>query len=545
MASPLDRDPHSPDRSGSADGDDPVRENVDPPPPPIEYMDDDPPEGPVGAAAPLPPPTPMSDQSISVNATSVPGRTPDPIDPIEPFASNEFGAGTQVADTQGTGSLADHAATDATASSGDAADNDAADDAPIEPEAKAEVKKPAAKFGLRIPNGTTGKSYSADLPIQITEPPTSLIDANLEFDGLSELGIEYEVFENRVRFNGTPNKDGEHSIHVRFRHPTSGTREYSISFLVNPDPRSLWKHIEPDPDGLFWKANSDSARKDGAATMIAASLRGRSHAHSGTFRDDDFSLEFVDEWSILSVADGAGSAKFSRRGAKVACDVVVERTTQHLRGSLDGDFADILAQYAKKDGDADEARRQIGQRLYSSLGDAAMAAYRAVQQESDATEGSQLKDFSTTLLFAICRQFDFGWFVGTFAIGDGGIGVYRENDDVIILNRPDGGDFAGQTRFLTMSDIWTSPQEIAQRLGFCIVDDFTALCLMTDGVSDPKFQTDNNFFDTAVWHEFWSDLSSEVRLERSNTAADAELLEWLDFWSKGNHDDRTIAILLP
>jgi hypothetical protein len=533
----MDRDPFSPDTPDSGETP-PQPEGA----PPIEYMDDDAPGGTDSApdldaapdtGIPAPPPTPMSDQSISIDATNMPvsmsARNDDHLPPLgDPSGAPDDNL-TESTEA-GAGSTVDPAT--------DGSDEPA-------PEPVAEQKKPAAKFGLRIPNGTTGKSYKADLPIQIADPPTSLIDAGLEFDGLQELGVEYEVLDNHVRFFGTPNQDGEHSIHVRFRHPNSGTREYSISFLVNPDPRSLWKNLEPAPDSPFAKPHSDSDRKDGVATMIAASLRGRSHAHSGTFRDDDFSLAFVDDWCILAVADGAGSAKYSRQGAKVACDVVLDRTTQHLRGSLDGDFKDLLSQYARKDGDADEARRQIGQRLYSSLGDAAMAAYRAVQQESDATEGSQLKDFSTTLLFAICRQFDFGWFVGTFGIGDGGIGVYRADDEIIILNRPDGGDFAGQTRFLTMSEIWKSPNEIAQRLGFCIVDSFTALCLMTDGVSDPKFQTDNNFFDTSVWHEFWSDLSSEVRLERDNTVAHAELLDWLDFWSKGNHDDRTIAILLP
>jgi hypothetical protein len=572
MASP--RDPNSPSENydDSTGRDDASRSK---PEPPIEYMQDDANDQPADStpsSAPKsapPPPPPMSDQSVSIHATS----TPMPIsDPMEHLAASVDDQPNQLAPPQPTASSgadddedaggADDNSADVGgpdvggpdvggadvggADVGGATDNSGgASKTPAKSKTKTKPSSTVAKFGLRIPNGTKGKAYKADLPIQIADPATSLVGAGLEFSGLRELGVEYEVFENRVHFSGTPNRDGEHSIHVRFRHPTSGPREYSISFLVNPDPRSLWKNLEPDKDSIYWKDNTDSDRKDGIATMLAASQRGRSHAHAGTFRDDDYSLEFVDDWCVLAVADGAGSAKYSRRGAQLACDVVVERTTQHLRGSLAGDFPDLLAQYARKDGDSEEARRQIGQRLYSSLGDAAMAAYRAVQQESDACEGSQLKDFSTTLLFAICRKFDFGWFVGTFGIGDGGIGVYRTDDDIIILNRPDGGDFAGQTRFLTMSDIWKSPHEIAQRLGFCIVDNFTAVCLMTDGVSDPKFQTDNNFFDTKVWHEFWDDLNSEVRLERENTVAHAELLDWLDFWSKGNHDDRTIAILLP
>ena len=34
-----------------------------------------------------------------------------------------------------------------------------------------------------------------------------------------------------------------------------------------------------------------------------------------------------------------------------------------------------------------------------------------------------------------------------------------------------------------------------------------------------------------------------VDLSDDNEAAKEQLLNWLDFWSPGNHDDRTIAIL--
>ncbi len=55
---------------------------------------------------------------------------------------------------------------------------------------------------------------------------------------------------------------------------------------------------------------------------------------------------------------------------------------------------------------------------------------------------------------------------------------------------PDEGEFAGQTRFLTMSDIFKDAQSVMSRLRFSIEEDFTALLLMTDGVSDPMFETD-------------------------------------------------------
>lgn len=67
---------------------------------------------------------------------------------------------------------------------------------------------------------------------------------------------------------------------------------------------------------------------------------------------------------------------------------------------------------------------------------------------------------------------------------------------------------------------------------------------MTDGVSDPKFETDANLKKPEMWDALWNDLQEGgVELTDDNEKSQTQLLEWLNFWSKGNHDDRTIAIL--
>ena len=85
--------------------------------------------------------------------------------------------------------------------------------------------------------------------------------------------------------------------------------------------------------------------------------------------------------------------------------------------------------------------------------------------------------------------------------------------------------------------------ELYRRLRFDIVEDFTALILMSDGVTDPKFETDANLLKIDKWNDLWADITQSVNLSDDNQAAADELLNWLDFWSPGNHDDRTIAIL--
>ena len=65
---------------------------------------------------------------------------------------------------------------------------------------------------------------------------------------------------------------------------------------------------------------------------------------------------------------------------------------------------------------------------------------------------------------------------------------------------------------------------------------------MTDGVSDPKFETDSQLKNL----EIWGNLQGELLNEASNLG-DEEIEEWMEewlsFWSPGNHDDRTIVFV--
>ena len=135
--------------------------------------------------------------------------------------------------------------------------------------------------------------------------------------------------------------------------------------------------------------------------------------------------------------------------------------------------------------------------------------------------------------------------MASFWVGDGAICLYdRKARSAKILGVPDEGEYAGQTRFLTMPEIFKDATALYQRLRFYVVDDFTALFLMSDGVSDPKFETDANLNSPNKWDALWDDLKENgVDLIDDNEASKDQLLDWLDFWAPGNHDDRTIAIL--
>jgi Protein phosphatase 2C len=417
---------------------------------------------------------------------------------------------------------------------------------------------PRLEIDFPMPNAMVGKKYDATVALKIRRASglprevraEDLTVISRQIDGLERVGLKAEPAGERIRIFGEPTEAGDHPITIAFSVQLRGRLWFTpqesarINLTVNPDPRSLWKEIEPDPAQPFHRPHTDRIRVVGESVLLGASRRGRSHANKGDHRDDDFRLGHVPErgWYFLAVADGAGSAKLSRRGAELACKTVSDEILQHLATTLDGPFSILVAELAR--GANEEVRSQVRNALYKSLGNVGHQAYRRICKEAEEQNRSP-EDFATTLIFTVAKKFVVGWFVAAIAVGDGGVGIYRRGAGVHILNRPDSGEFAGQTRFLTMSKIWDSGDEILSRIHFEIVPDFTAVVAMTDGVSDPKFPSESDFFDAAKWDKFWADLSGEVGLTKDNPQADAQLLEWLNFWAVGNHDDRTIAILLP
>ena len=162
-----------------------------------------------------------------------------------------------------------------------------------------------------------------------------------------------------------------------------------------------------------------------------------------------------------------------------------------------------------------------------------------------------LKDLHTTLIFALAKRFSFGYVLLTFGVGDCPICVLAEDEtEVHQLNLLDIGEYSGGTRFITMPEIFSNTAEIpfAQRFAIHRFDSFSKLFLMTDGIYDPKFGVENNLLKIEAWHTFLKDLAGEnddaCRVDfQDDTQIAQQLLSWLDFWSKGNSDDRTLAII--
>ena len=401
---------------------------------------------------------------------------------------------------------------------------------------------------IKIPNGTVGKNYETKIDFLQLGWDDIVFS---EFENLAQYGLSYNN-ETEI-LSGNPTQSGDFKINLKFR--VHGENENTalnikpISLVINADPKSLWKELPSNKEDKYWKEdNVNDFQPLGDKHIVVASKRGRSHSNVGSFRDDDYSFKHFEKtgWSIVCVADGAGSAKLSRQGSKLACDEVINYFTENLNQESLLEFDILIKNYQEENNE--ETQKGLNVFLYNNLGKAALSVHKKIQEFANTIE-TPIKDFHSTLIFALIKKYQFGYAILTFGVGDCPIGLLnKDSSEIKLMNWLDVGEFGGGTRFITMPEIFSS-DKFATRFGFKLIQDFSYLMLMTDGIYDPKFVVEANLEKVEKWQEFIADLQGnndnkdKVVLDKSNTEIANQLSTWMDFWSAGNHDDRTLAII--
>ena len=402
---------------------------------------------------------------------------------------------------------------------------------------------------LVIPNAMVGKSYEAKLDF-VKLGMNDIIFS--EFDDLLNYGLEYDNETETIK--GDPTQSGDFKIKMKFR--VSGELEDStlnekqVSLIINANPKSLWKDLpSTQTEDNYWKAdNAQDFQPLGDKHLVVASKRGRSHANVGSFRDDDFAFKNFPEtgWNVVCVADGAGSATLARKGSKIACDGIIDYFTENLNAASFSEFDNLIQEHNA--GTGENTQKKLNLFVYNKLGSAAFNVHQKLEDFALKTE-TNLKDFHSTLIFVLFKKYEFGYAILSFGVGDCPIGLLNKDlTEIKLMNWLDVGEYGGGTRFITMPEIFSS-DKFGTRFGFKLVEDFSYLMLMTDGIYDPKFVVEANLEKIEKWQEFLEDLGGnneeniKIEFKAENSEIANQLSAWMDFWSPGNHDDRTLAVI--
>lgn len=381
-----------------------------------------------------------------------------------------------------------------------------------------------------LPNAKVGDDYVGKIAIRSGANGHSvIIEKILSTDDDFTLVYDSDT-ESLV---GMPKVAGSFTLGIVWRVDGHLSETSKIEFIVNPDPNSLWKDLPADETDRYFKPNEAHQYLAGRTCQIAgASRRGRSHAHIGSFRDDDFWLASLPNgWNITIVSDGAGSAKNSRKGSEIIVQCMGEFLQEKLLCEANQDLVEQVSTWDES------AHAVIGKQFKEWFRDAAVMAVQAIEQEA-AQANEPVKSYSSTALAAVTLKIDDQLFAATFWVGDGAIVAYSPNDSIRVLGDVDSGEFAGQTRFLDNNIIRDTAFYDRIRIGKW--HDISHFLLMTDGISDPKFATDAALLQTDQWRAFMAEV--EPLLTPVENAAQA-LLGWMKFPSPGHHDDRTFIVI--
>ena len=396
-----------------------------------------------------------------------------------------------------------------------------------------------------LPNARVGHPYKTLISNDFLSSGSS---AECWLEGLEKTGLHF--FPKKKQITGVPKNSGSFDVHYNIReyNESAGMEElttHTLKLIIEDDYNIPLEEVdENDP---YWKSDVEADKilvnfddkKRLKKDVIAASRRGYLHLEEGKIREDDFCIryDFDTRWYILAVADGAGKSKYSRYGSKIACNSSVNACFEQLIAQS-RNLKKLAIKYNRRK--KNHIRKEFAGKLHNIIALSVTKAYEDIVVE--ATNLNRYpEDYATTLLLCICKKFEFGWLIGAFTVGDGAVCVFHKDNWSANLMGGIEND-TSMRYFLTTPGI-VQPSELEQRIRFTIVNDFSALFLMTNGVSNQKFECENDLICFELWNKLWNDINSQVNFSGEIKDVSEQLLKWLDFWTPGKFDDCTVAMI--
>jgi serine/threonine protein phosphatase PrpC len=263
--------------------------------------------------------------------------------------------------------------------------------------------------------------------------------------------------------------------------------------------------------------------------LTAASVRGRSHKHDGTNRDDYYSYRVHNRFTAVAVCDGAGSKPLSRIGAKIAAKAAI-RESDAFNEMLTAEFLAALACEV----DSDEFKTAIStiaakvREIVAASFDAVCRGVKKRNEKDPESFSDDINDYSSTLLYALTIPLFSDTLVISLTVGDGNIGALTD-EGIRVLGASRQGEYSGETDFLESENILT--EESLKARTRIIRESVKAVVLMTDGVADDYFPFESGFV------RLWEDIQPLLSGDGSDKLAD-----FLDtYFVRGSFDDRTLV----
>ncbi len=297
------------------------------------------------------------------------------------------------------------------------------------------------------------------------------------------------------------------------------------------------KEQPSDTSNPDWKPDNDKGFSgSGDKYMTFASRRGNKSGQAGNPRKNDYSQSYLsnNQWHILALASGSETAPYSSKGSQLAVNMTLETLSQHIPASLDS----LINDYVLNNG----TKKSVGDTLYNTFGMTAYNVYKSIEDEAS-EKNTMVNNFATSLIMLIAKKYDFGWFIGTLWVGDGNLGVFDMNSGQAAFLREKGFNLSSQIPYITMPEIMQQ-NELYQRIHFMVIEDFTAIIAMSDGIASTKFGKDESQLSNPTnWKNIWKELQTNIDFTRNDGEVANQLLKWLGFTSDNYDYDRTIGMI--
>lgn len=319
--------------------------------------------------------------------------------------------------------------------------------------------------------------------------------------------------------------------------PSDPMSQVSESLRPYISPRTFHYHPLPtreeDPHPEWWYPENEQKVETGVCikerqwVMAAASRRGLSHQHQNSQRDDAFAMSSTNGWNILAVADGAGSAKFSRVTANESTRRAVETVKRNAPVSPISNLT--------------QAKLSIEKAVHAAISD----VYN-FQESFNRKNSLDKRDTYCTFLMLVHQPFEDGnCLFSALQIGDGymmAASPTTQRSSPIAAG--DHGSVSNESLFV----LNFSKNELLNRVTVTESPAPMELFLMvTDGIEEDMKPGPKQDKQGITVHDRFRDFAFELKLQHLIWPEPAEwgkLLDWrISYERKGSFDDRTIAIL--